>query len=55
MGTSRTVFKEHRDTGHGKHMFLTMVTCGMWAPVWAAMVFWNKFGPRKRTVARTRD
>lgn len=52
---AKSVVKERYQTGHSRHLFLTMITCGMWAPVWIAMVIKNKLGPRKRTVVRTRD
>lgn len=51
----KTVMKVRRDTSHGFHLMLTLFTCGMWAFTgWPIMILWNKFGPRKRAVARTR-
>jgi hypothetical protein len=50
---SRSVSKTRKRTSHGLHLFLTIVTCGVWGLfVWLPITLWHKFGPRARTVTR---
>lgn len=56
MTSSKTTIRERRDTRHGLHLILTVMTCGMWSLIgWPVAWAWNKFGPRKRTTIRTRE
>jgi hypothetical protein len=51
----KAVTKERRRTSHGLHLFLTIITAGMWGLfVWLPITLWHKFGPRKRVVTRYR-
>lgn len=38
-----------RRTNHVLHGLLTLVTCGMWLPVWLCVWVWNTFAPAPRT------
>jgi len=51
----RSVAKTRKSTSHGFHLALTILTGGMWGIfVWAPMILWHKFGPRRRTVTHYR-
>ena len=51
----RTTIRTRRDTSHGLHLVLTLLTCGMWALTgWPAMWLWHRFGPRRKSTVRTR-
>jgi hypothetical protein len=48
----KTVTKQRQDTSHGMHLFLTIITGGVWGLVWLGMTVWHKMGPRKRVVTK---
>lgn len=49
MGT--TITKQRRGTSHGLHLFLTIITGGVWGLcVWLPLTMWHKMGPRQRVV-----
>lgn len=51
----RAVTKQRKQTSHGLHLFLTIITGGLWGLlVWLPITLWHKFGPRKRTVTTYR-
>lgn len=51
----REVTKTKKRTSHGLHVFLSIITCGVWAITgWPIAWAWNTFGPRKKTVTRYR-
>lgn len=47
------VSETRKRTSHGLHLFLTIVTGGLWGLfVWLPITLWHKLGPRARTVTR---
>lgn len=47
----RAVMKTRKDTNHGLHLVLTILTCGMWGLcVWLPLTLWHRIGPRKKIV-----
>jgi hypothetical protein len=51
----KSVTRERKRTSHGLHLFLTIVTAGMWGLfVWIPLVMWHKFGPKKKVVTKYR-
>jgi len=43
--------KTRKDTNHGLHLVLTILTCGMWGLcVWLPLTLWHRIGPRKKIV-----
>lgn len=49
----KAVSKERKRTSHGLHLFLTIVTLGMWGLfVWWPLTMWHKFGPRRKTTTK---
>lgn len=40
-------------TSHTFHLIMTLVTCGLWLPVWALVAILNSFS-RRRHVTRIR-
>lgn len=41
---------QRQRTSHGLHLFLSIITFGMWAIfVWLPITIWHKTGPRART------
>lgn len=38
---NKTITKSKRHTSHGFHLIMTLVTMGLWLPVWAWMTFQN--------------
>jgi len=51
----RSVAKTRKQTSHGFHLAMTILTGGMWGVfVWLPMTMWHKLGPRRRTVTRYR-
>lgn len=49
----KTVTKNRKDTSHGLHLFLTIVTFGMWGMfVWFPITLWHKFGPRQKSITK---
>jgi hypothetical protein len=47
----RYVSKTRKRTSHGLHLFLTIITGGLWGLfVWLPITLWHKMGPRSRTV-----
>ncbi|QYN35326.1 hypothetical protein K1T35_44610 [Pseudonocardia sp. DSM 110487] len=47
--------KVRKGTSHGLHLFLTIVTVGMWGIfVWLPLTLWHKFGPRRKVVTKHR-
>lgn len=44
---------QRRETRHGLHLIITLLTFGLWAIVgWPWVWLWNRFGPRERVVTR---
>lgn len=33
--------KIHKVTPHGTHLILTLITCGLWSPMWIGHAIWN--------------
>ncbi len=52
--TTKIVTKQRKRTSTGVHVFLSIITLGLWIPVWFAVALWNVFGPRARRVTRIR-
>ncbi len=50
----KIVNKQRKDTRHGLHLILSIVTLGMWVPVWFLVGLWNALGPRRKSVTRVR-
>lgn len=49
----KAVHRERQRTNHGLHLFLTIMTCGVWGFfVWLPLTLWHKFGPRRRSTTR---
>lgn len=44
---NRTVTKVPVQTSHVVHLILTLLTCGLWAPVWIIMAVLNKSQKRR--------
>jgi hypothetical protein len=54
-GPSHSVTKVRKGTSHGLHLFLTIITVGMWGIfVWLPLTLWHKFGPRRKVVTKHR-
>jgi hypothetical protein len=52
-GPSRSVTKVRKRTSHGLHLFLTIITVGMWGLlVWLPLTLWHRFGPRRKVVTK---
>ena len=49
----RYVTKSKRHTSHAFHLIMTIVTCGLWLPVWVWMT-WQNIVIRERTTTRGR-
>jgi hypothetical protein len=54
MGPSSAITYQQRRTSHGLHLFLTIVTCGLWGLVWIMITVWHKAGPDERVVTHYR-
>jgi hypothetical protein len=55
MGPTYAVTHQQRRTSHGLHLFLTIVTLGLWGLfVWLPLTLWHKAGPRERIVTKYR-
>lgn len=51
---SKTVTKSRKSTSHGLHLFLTIITGGVWGLlVWLPITLWHAWGPRRKAVTRT--
>lgn len=49
---NRVIHKERKRTSHGLHLFLTIVTGGLWGLcVWLPLTMWHKVGPRQKSVS----
>ena len=47
----RAVMKTRKDTSHGLHLVLTILTGGIWGLVaWLPLTIWHRIGPRRRYV-----
>jgi hypothetical protein len=54
-GPSRSVTMERKRTSHGLHLFLTIITGGLWGIfVWFPLTLWHKIGPRRKVVTKHR-
>ena len=54
-GPGRSVTKERKRTSHGLHLFLTIITGGLWGLlVWLPLALWHRFGPRRKVVTKHR-
>jgi hypothetical protein len=52
-GPSRSVTKVRKGTSHGLHLFLTIITGGLWGTcVWPPLTLWHRFGPRRKVVTK---
>lgn len=52
---SKAVTKSRKSTSHGFHLFMSIITCGIWALcVWWPLTMWHKMGPRRKTVTHYR-
>lgn len=38
----QAVFGKGKNTSHGVHIFASIITLGLWLPVWAVMVYVNR-------------
>jgi len=47
---NKTVTKSKRHTSHAFHLIMSIITCGLWLPVWAWMTFQN-MAIKERTVS----
>jgi hypothetical protein len=45
-----SVTRYQRRTSHGFHLFMSMITLGLWLPVWVGMTLWHHAGPRAKAV-----
>jgi hypothetical protein len=51
----KSVTKERKRTSHGLHLFLTIITGGIWGLlVWFPLAMWHKVGPKKKVVTKYR-
>jgi hypothetical protein len=50
----RVVTREHKRTGHGLHLFLTIITGGLWGIVWIWQTVWHRSHKGEKTVAQVR-
>lgn len=51
----KSVTKQRKGTSHGLHLFLTIITGGLWGIcVWWPLTVWHKVGPKKKVVTRYR-
>ena len=51
---ARSVTRYTKSTSHGLHLFLTIITFGMWGLfVWFPLTLWHKFGPKAREITET--
>lgn len=48
---SARVTKSKRRTSHAFHLIMTIITCGLWAPVWIWMT-WQNILIKEKTVTR---
>ncbi len=47
----RAITRERKKTSHGLHLFLTIITAGMWGLfVWLPLTMWHKVGPKRKIV-----
>lgn len=46
---TRAVTSVPVQTSHTFHLILTLVTCGLWAPVWAVVAVLNSLSKKKQT------
>jgi hypothetical protein len=49
-GPSRSVTKQRKKTNHLLHLVLSIITFGLWLPVWLFVHLSNKWGPKEKTV-----
>jgi hypothetical protein len=49
VGPSYAIHRAPKNTSHGLHLFLTIITGGMWAFVWIAITIWHAAGPLQRS------
>lgn len=51
----RAVTRSRKNTSHGLHLFLTIITGGAWGLfVWLPLTIWHRIGRRERTVTHYR-
>lgn len=51
----KAISRERKKTSHGLHLFLTIITFGVWGLcVWLPLTLWHKMGPKKKTVTHYR-
>lgn len=49
------VTRDRKRTSHGLHLFLTIITFGLWGVlVWLPLTIWHAMGPKRKTVTRYR-
>lgn len=52
-GPQQAITRDRRSTSHGLHLFLTIITFGMWGLfVWLPITIWHKAGPKRKAVTR---
>lgn len=50
---NKMVTKQRKQTRHGLHLFLTIITFGAWGITgWPIAWAWNTFGPRAKTTTK---
>jgi hypothetical protein len=47
---SKQVTKYRKRTSFGGHLLMSILTLGLWVPVWAFMAVWHAVGPRRKIV-----
>jgi hypothetical protein len=47
-----SVTRYRKSTSHTFHLLMTLITCGLWLPVWAIVSMWHAFGPRDKAVTQ---
>ena len=46
------VTHSNKRTSHGLHLFLTIITGGVWGVVWSAMTIWHRSHKGEQTITR---
>lgn len=51
---TRAVTKQRKKTNHLLHLVLTIITFGLWAPVWLVVHLSHRWGRKERVVTEYR-